>query len=814
MSKLKKKIDRQISKIGAFFVNTVSQTSVAPGSEITNSTEKMSKLCREIGAEGMVMLKNDNNILPISADRIVSVFGRVQKDYFYVGYGSGGDVNAPYKVSLIDGLRSNKNISVNENLAAIYEKWIAANPVNDGIWGNWPMCYDEMPITSDIVSKAAKESDTAVIVFGRAAGEDRENTLKEGSYYLTNEENDLLDKVCNSFKKVVILLDCGSVMDMSWVEKYDSKISAILYVWQNGMESGNSIADVLSGSASPSGKLVDTIPKKYEDYPSAGYFGDRQANVYYEDIFVGYRYFETFAKERVLYPFGFGKSYTDFEVTTVSTTINEDDVNVVVSVKNIGKEFSGKETVQIYVSAVQGLLGKAARSLVAFEKTDLLAVGDEQKIQLKFNKNDCASYDDSGVTGHKSAYVLESGDYEIFVGTDVRSAKLVEKFNVPELKVVMQCVQAAAPSPDCKFERLEAVLAEDGKINKTTKTAPVMEVSLKKRILDNLPKDIKQTGDKGIKLSDVKKGKATIENFVAQLSFDELEAISRGNYIMNSPLGAKGNAGAFGGVLPSLREKGVPAMVTTDGPSGIRLSAYCSLLPNGAVLACSCNKKLITELYSELGSEMKDRGTDVLLAPGMNIHRNPLCGRNFEYFSEDPFISGITAACVVNGIQSQGVSACPKHFACNNQETNRIHNDSRLSERALREIYLKGFEICIKKSNPKNIMTSYNKINGVWGHYNYDLCTTILRGEWGYKGNVMTDWWMRPCESPEFKGTEKQAYRVRAQVDVLMPGGSRFGPKKPDGSMKASYKAQDGITLGELQRSAMNVLSFAMNKLD
>ncbi|MEG1846697.1 MAG: glycoside hydrolase family 3 C-terminal domain-containing protein, partial [Oscillospiraceae bacterium] len=213
MSKLKKKIDRQISKIGAFFVNTVSQTSVAPGSEITDSTEKMSKLCREIGAEGMVMLKNDNNILPISADRIVSVFGRVQKDYFYVGYGSGGDVNAPYKVSLIDGLRSNKNISVNENLAAIYEKWIAENPVNDGIWGNWPMCYDEMPITSDIVGEAAKESDTAVIVFGRAAGEDRENTLKEGSYYLTKEENDLLDKVCNSFKKVVILLDCGSVMD-------------------------------------------------------------------------------------------------------------------------------------------------------------------------------------------------------------------------------------------------------------------------------------------------------------------------------------------------------------------------------------------------------------------------------------------------------------------------------------------------------------------------------------------------------------------------------------------------------------------------
>ena len=283
---------------------------------------------------------------------------------------------------------------------------------------------------------------------------------------------------------------------------------------------------------------------------------------------------------------------------------------------------------------------------------------------------------------------------------------------------------------------------------------------------------------------------------------------------MNSPLGARGNAGAFGGVLPSLREKGVPPMITTDGPSGIRLGAYCSLLPNGAVLACSFNRKLVTELYAELGKEMKDRGSDILLAPGMNIHRNPLCGRNFEYFSEDPLLSGETAACVVNGIQSQGVSACPKHFACNNQETNRIYNDSRVSERALREIYLKGFEICVKKSSPKNIMTSYNKINGVWGHYNYDLCTTILRGEWGYKGNVMTDWWMRSSKSPEFASTRNQAYRVRAQVDVLMPGGSRLGYRIPDGSIKASYSSKDGITLGELQRSAMNVLRFAMNKLD
>lgn len=814
MGKFRKKIERLISNVGALVVNAVAQTSVAPGSEINESTAEMSQLCREIGSEGAVLLKNKNNVLPLSKGNVVSVFGRVQKDYFYVGYGSGGDVNAPYKVSLLEGLRKCKDITVNEELAGVYEKWIKENPVNDGIWGNWPMCYDEMPVTSDLVSQASKKSDAAVIVFGRAAGEDRENTLTEGSYFLTKEETDLLDKVCNTFDKVVVLLDCGSIMDMSWAHKYDSKISAILYVWQSGMESGNTIADLLSGKTVPSGKLMDTVAKEYQDYPCAGNFGNKLVNEYYEDIFVGYRYFETFAKDRVLYPFGFGKGYTEFELGNVSVSDNNGSVTISVNVKNVGNRHSGKETVQVYVSAPQGVLGKPARALVAYEKTVLLAPGEEQTLNLEFNADDCASYDDSGATGHPYAYVLEKGEYGIFVGTDVRSAHQSASFNVPELKVVKQCVQAAAPLPENKFQRLEAKLSEDGKVKQVKNVAPVMKASLKQRILDNLPVGVPQTENKGIKLIDVKKGKASMEDFVAQLSFDELEAISRGDYIMNSKLGPRGNAGTFGGVLPSLREKGVPAMVTTDGPSGIRLSSYCSLLPNGAVLACSCNRELITQLYVEMGKEMKDRGSDVLLAPGMNIHRSPLCGRNFEYFSEDPFVSGVTGACVVNGIQSQGVSACPKHFACNNQETNRIYNDSRVSERALREIYLKGFEICVKTSNPKNIMSSYNKINGVWGHYNYDLCTTILRGEWGYKGNVMTDWWMRAGESPEFPGTKKQAYRVRAQIDVLMPGGPRFGRKKPDGSMKASYKAKDGITLGELQRSAINVLNYAMDKLN
>ncbi|MGN1195943.1 MAG: glycoside hydrolase family 3 C-terminal domain-containing protein, partial [Acutalibacteraceae bacterium] len=672
MSKLKKKIQRAVSDIGALVTNAVSQTSVSVDGEPEKSTPEISALCREIGAEGIVMLKNRDNVLPLSKDRVVSVFGRVQKDYFYVGYGSGGDVNAPYKVSLIDGLRANENITVNEELAAVYEKWIEENPVNDGIWGNWPMCYEEMPVTNELVESAAKCSDTALMVIGRAAGEDRENTLTPGSFYLTKEEQQLLDKVCRYFEKVVILLDCGSIIDMSWAKRYDSRISSILYVWQSGMESGNAVADVLSGKVSPSGKLADTIALTYEDYPSSKNFGNKLHNEYAEDIYVGYRYFETFAKDRVLYPFGYGIGYTDFNVKVTAARINGNTLTVYVNVKNIGDTYSGKETVQAYVNAPQGALGKPLRSLAAFEKTGLLAPGEEEKLKLSFDIDSLASYDDSGLSGYKNAYVLEKGEYEVYVGTDVRSASLAKKFTIPAIRVVKQCVQASAPDPKNPFLRLRAKTDENGEIKAVAEFAPVMKESLKKRILDNLPPAYPQTGDKGIKLKDVKDGNATLESFVAQLSLTELEAISRGDYVMNSPLGARGNAGAFGGVLPSLREKGVPAMITTDGPSGIRLGAYCSLLPNGAVLACSFNRKLVTELYAELGKEMKDRGSDILLAPGMNIHRNPLCGRNFEYFSEDPLLTGETAASVVNGIQSQGLSACPKHFACNNQETNRI----------------------------------------------------------------------------------------------------------------------------------------------
>lgn len=790
------------SKLAGKIANSVSQDSVKADFK-EPSTPEMSALCREAGAEGIVMLKNKDNVLPLKKENVVSVFGRVQLDYFYVGYGSGGDVNAPYKISLIEGMENCEDITLNGKLVDIYKTWCENNPVDDGWWGHWPMCYEEMPVSTDLADEMSKISDIAVVVIGRAAGEDRENTLTEGSWYLTRTERTMLDSVTKAFSKVVVLLDCGSIMDMSWVEEYGDSICAVLYVWQGGMESGNSIADVLCGKVSPSGKLTDTIAKKYEYYPSSKDFGNKAFNNYREDIYVDYRFFETFAKDAVLYPFGYGLSYTDFEIKTSRTVLREGALSLTVNVKNIG-EHEGKEVVQVYVEPPQGMLGKEARRLVAFGKTKTLAPGEDETLHLSFTEYECASFDDSGITEHRNCYVLENGTYNVYVGSSVRDCEFARSIVVGKTKVLASHVEICSPAEP--FERLVA-RSENGKLVPRTLPVPVKTVDLKKRILDNMPAPLNYIGESGIMFDDVKSGKNTLEEFVAQLSFDELEAISRGDYTMNSKYGAAGNAGAFAGITDSLQDKGIPAVITTDGPSGIRLSAGCSLMPNGVCLASSFNMPLVKQLYKEIGKEMKSRGSDVLLAPGMNIHRNPLCGRNFEYYSADPFVSGLTASAVIEGIQSEGVSACPKHFACNHQEVNRTHNDSRVSQRALREIYLKGFEIAVKNASPKNIMTSYNKINGVWSHYNYDLCQIVLRKEWKYKGNVMTDWWMRSSKSPEFPNVSDQGYRIRAGVNVLMPGGDRMTNRKPDGTAKKSMRGKYGLTIGEMQRNAVEILA-------
>lgn len=756
----------------------------------------MPALLRRVAAEGAVLL--ENRVLPLEKGTRVSLFGRGQQDYFYTGYGSGGDVNAPYTVSPLEGLRGCEDLLVNEDLAAVYGDWIRDNAEKESGWGAWPRFHPEMPVTAPLVERAAENSDQAVIVLGRASGEDRENVLEPGSYYLTDGEKQMLAAVTARFPDAVLLLNIGAMIDLNFLKDYS--FGAVMILWQGGMESGNAAADLLCGRAVPCGHLTDTAAKDYRSYPSADCFGDPNANEYREDIYVGYRWFETFHPEDVLYPLGYGLSYTDFSVTIRHTAPLEFRAEVV----NTGK-FSGKEAVMLFVQKPSGPLGNPARELAAFGKTGLLEPGQRQELTLTVTEYQLSSYDDSGITGHKSCYVLQGGAYRFYCGRNVREAAFVGDYVVPALRVFRQMTEACAP------EKAFPVWANQAG-EPVRRMAPARTADRKQRILEDLPEDIPMTGDRGILLKDVKEGRASMDAFLAQLDLGELEAISRGAYTMGNPLGARGNAGVFGGVTESLRKKGIPPITTTDGPSGIRLYDSCSLLPMGTLLACTFDTGLVEELYRAVGEEMKKRGSDVLLAPGMNIHRNPLCGRNFEYFSEDPYLTGRMAAAVVKGIQSQGVSACVKHFACNNQEVNRTNNDSIVSERALREIYLKGFEICLKLAKPITLMTSYNKINGIWSHYNFELVQTIARKEWGYGGLVMTDWWMRYAPSPEFPELTGNGYRVRARVNLLMPGSRRLTDiwHRPDGTLLATFGKPGGITLGEMQETARQVLNCVM----
>ena len=767
--------------------------------------EDMPEKARAASEESIVLLKNDNHIFPIQPDQTVAVFGRCQHDWFYVGYGSGGNVHAPYYINLIDGLHHN-GVKLYTPLVEEYAAWSKANPVNHGIWGHWPMNYPEMKISAGSVEAAAKGSDLALIVIGRAAGEDRENTLKEGSYYLTRTELELLELVTAHFSRVAVIMNCGNIIDMKWTEKYEGKISAIVCAWQCGMESGNALANVLCGKVSPSGKLPCAIAGNYEDYPSSADFGGKDFNNYKEDIFVGYRYFETFCPEKVLFPFGFGLSYTEFEIKPKKMTPTADGFSFIITVKNTG-ECSGKEVVQLYLCAPQGELKKAKRCLVAFAKTKLLAPGESEELTLTCRLYDMASFDDTGKTGNRFAYVLEEGEYRFYAGNSVRTDMLAGRASL-EYTVLEQLDEVCGVKNG--FERL-TVIEENGSLKPAYEVVEPSAPYLKERILENLPREIGFQGDKGYTFSEVAEGKITLDEFISQLDEKELEALTRGHGMTNSKFGVAGNTGAYGGIIPSLQKKGVPPIITTDGPAGIRIKQYTSLIPCGTALAGTFNCELVEALTTVTGRELVAVGSDVLLAPGMNIQRNVLCGRNFEYFSEDPLLSGKMGAAYTRGVQSAGVSACPKHLACNNQEKNRTKNDSRVSQRALREIYLKGFEIAIKEGKPLNIMTSYNKVNGVWSHYNYDLVTTVLRGEWGYDGCVMTDWWMQPSESPEFPKIKDNAYRVRAQVDVLMPGGT-YKVKRyiPDGTLLPTLGEEGGITRAELERTAKNVLRLVL----
>ena len=765
--------------------------------------ERYAVLARQATAEGCVLLENEGQALPLREGERVAVFGRMAFHYYKSGLGSGGLVNTRYVVGILDALKECKEIQLDEKLMGIYADWIKENPYDEGQgWGRVPWSQKEMEVTEEMLD-CARNNDVSLVIIGRTAGEDQDNNTKPGSYCLTETEEDMIRRVCQVSKRTVVVLNVGNIIDMSWVKKYHPQ--AVLYAWQGGQEGGNGVADVLTGKVCACGKLTDTIAQSIEDYPSTENFGDPFKNYYKEDIYVGYRYFETFAKDKVLYPFGYGLSYTSFGIKAEILKNSEEELTVAAEVVNTGA-VKGKEVVQVYAKVPQGKLGNPARRLIGFAKTGELKPGEKEEVVIVIPKYDLTSYDDSGVTGHKSCYVLEEGTYEIFVGSDVRSAESVGCYE-EKFRVVEKLQEACAPVE--KFSRMKAVLMPDGSYQAVTEEVPVRTVDPQERRKQNLPETLAYTGDKGYKLVDVLDGKVSMENFVAQIREEDLIAMFRGEG-MCSPKVTPGTAAAFGGVTESMKALGIPVGCCADGPSGIRMDCGTKAfsLPNGTALGCTFNTELVSDLYEMTGKELRLNKIDSLLGPGMNIHRNPLNGRNFEYISEDPLLTGRICAAQVKAMAKSGIGSTIKHFCGNNQEVGRSTSDSVMSERCLREIYLKGFEMAVREGGARSVMTTYGSVNGLWTAGSYDLCTTILRKEWGFEGIVMTDWWAKSNSEGHQAEVQVKAPMVAAQNDIYMVvSDAKANPEKDD--VEEMLHAGK-LTLGELQRNGANILGFLL----
>ena len=683
--------------------------------------ERHRELSRIAAIEGSVLLKNKNSVLPFKKGSKVAVFGKAQIDYVKGGGGS-GNVHVSYVRNIYEGLKLKKEqVDVFDALSLYYQNYVECQYKNGAQLG----MFDEAPVPEDLLLQAKEYTNTAIITICRYSceNEDRKNDGTDNYFYLSEAEEKMVTTVTENFRNVVVLLNVGAMIDTSWFA-YNDLISSAIMLWQGGMEGGLAAADMLVGDATPSGKLVDTCAKTFEDYPSSeGYHESKDYVQYDEDIFVGYRYFETVPgkKNAVVYPFGYGLSYTTFALSKIFAFHNEEKIFVTLAVTNTG-EFAGKEVVQLYYNAPQEKITKPAKELCAFAKTNLLQPGESQDICISFAINDMAAYDDMGAIA-RSCYVLEKGTYTLYVGTSVREVQELDyKYILNEHKITQQLQSYGAP------EKLKRRMLSDG-------SYLPLECKPVTRAVFPCEYELAKAPEESHNLIDVVNGVIDLDTFIAQLTDEELCNLVGGQ----PPTGLSDTCG-----MGNLKRLEIPNVMTIDGPAGVRLRRLSGIkataFPVATALAASWNVDLLEEIGRAGALETKENNLSIWLTPALNIHRSPLCGRNFEYYSEDPFISGKMAAAMVRGIQSQNIVAVPKHFACNNKETNRFWSDSILSERALREIYLKGFEICVKESKPRMIMTSYNIINGISASENAELIQGILRGEWGFDGMLTSDW--------------------------------------------------------------------------
>lgn len=767
-------------------------------------------------AEGIVMLRNEGGALPLKHGSRVALFGRMQTHYYKSGTGSGGMVNVSHVTDIREGLASAPSITLDPELMDIYDKWDEENPIDEGLgWGQEAWSQAEMPISTELAEKLAARNDAAVIIIARTAGEDRDNTAEKGSYYLSDSEEQMLSAVTAAFERTIVILNVGNIIDTTFVAKYDVK--SVLYAWQGGMIGGSAVARVVTGEVNPSGCLTDTIAVSLSDYPSNDNFGNKDVHedLYEEDVFVGYRYFSTFAPSKVLYPFGFGLSYTEFDVKVTGFVFDGKTVKVTAEVENKG-EVPGKKAVMLYASAPQGKLSKPSRVLIGFAKTEVIPAGGNEQIEITAPVSNFASYDDDGRTGLGTGFILDAGHYSFYIGGDVTTDAEAGSFDLDAPVLVEQLDNAMGPTK--AFKRMTAVPSSTGNgFVKEYEDVPLMTESFLDSRLSRVPDEIAQTGDRGIKLSDVKQGKNTLDEFTAQLADEDLCLIIRGEG-MGSFKATIGTAAAFGGISKELKELGIPTLCCSDGPSGMRIDSgkKAFSLPNGTCLASTFNTAIVEELYTYLGIEMVSNKIDSLLGPGINIHRHPLNGRNFEYFSEDPVLTGLMACAQIRAFEKNGVTPTIKHLCGNNRETKRRESNSVISERALREIYLRPYEIAVKEGNARSIMTSYNRVNGIYSANNYDMNTIVLREQWGYTGIVMSDWWafigVTGGDTAEHSLTD-HSVMARSQNDVYMVCSNVERKFLDEADTYKELTEGDGsrITRAELQRNAENILRFAMN---
>lgn len=824
-----------------------------------DSTERevaSKKVARDAVAQSIVLLKNENNTLPLlpNGDKVnLAVFGLGQIYTIKGGTGSGNVYNLG-TVNILEGLNNCKKLNVDKELSKKYENWALNHETKtvEGFLKPKAYCNPEMPIDDIDLKVLAKRNDAAIIVISRLSGEGADRSLVKGDYYLQDSEQEIIDKVSSEFNKVILVLNVAGIIDTKFI---NNKIQAVLNLSLPGQEGGNALAEVLTGKVNPSGKLTDTWAINYQDYMTSKNFGLNNKNgneytnihnknfeqyevTYEEGVYVGYRYFDTFGKE-VAYPFGYGLSYTNFEVGNFSVRADNRKINVKATVQNIG-DYSGKEVVQVYVSKPDGEIEKPYQELIGFAKTCEIAAGEQTDVNINIGLDSFSSYDEN-----KEAYVLEKGYYYIRVGNSSRNTKVVGALYIDktiEIEKLKNCFKAPKINELSKKGVMPITYpSEAEEIKKAKENAIKIDTDNLKTNIVNYS-DYKEDPDelvleKEYMFSDVLSGKCTVEQFVARLSVEELAKIVCGTKDMPDLEEREKNAGtpfqfdeleknlvdgSAGQSTGALKEVyGIPQIVLADGPAGVRITQSvnengqtynqnCTAFPVGTMLASSWDTELIKTVGETIGIEMLEYDVDLWLAPGMNIHRNPLCGRNFEYYSEDPFVSGIVASSITDGVQSKNVGVTIKHFAANNKEDERMNCNNVISERALREIYLKGFEIAIKISKPWSIMTSYNDINGVPSADNFSLCTLAARAEWGFDGFIMTDWG---------GGISNPALSMYAGNDMIQPGGRKSIKVLVDACesqeeivSRGIAKVSKTLTKAMLQKSAVNILNIIIKR--